>query len=157
MTILTKAILASHGPYIKFAECPSRLTDDVLSYPSRSRFEQCVFFELAEDLLGVYCSVTNTGSPIDPYEFEQLGNDFEIRKLTSELLIWTFELTRLRSSVFNKYVREHEFYTRSFRPHHGGEPSGEDLRLDMIETLLMLVGRFSRIARRRHWLVIQGI
>jgi len=37
------------------------------------------------------------------------------------------------------------------------ELTGEDLRLDMIETLLMLIGRLAKMARQKNILVIMGI
>ncbi len=157
MTILSKDILANNHTYIRFADCPGKLYDNELSYPSRSNFGDKVFFEMSENLLGALCSVTNTGSPIDPYEFVQLTDSYEIRMLASELLIWAFQLTRAGSQFLTKEVEGYSFYHRSLRPHHGSDLTGEDLRLDMIETLLLLVGEFSKIAKAKHCLVIEGI
>ena len=157
MTILSKNVLNEYGPFIRFADCPSELSSNKLSYPNRSNFGDNVFFEMSENLLGAFCSVTNTSSPIDPYEFVQLDDPHKIRKLASELLIWTHQLTRAGSRFLTKEVEDYSFYHRSLRPHHGSDVTGEDLRLDMIETLLLLVGQFSKIAKAKRCLVIAGI
>ena len=157
MTILSKDILTNNHTYIRFADCPRKLYDNELSYPSRSNFNDNVFFEMSENLLGVLCSVTNTASPIDPYEFVQLTDSYKIRMLASELLIWSFQLARAGSEVFKERVEGYSFYEGSLRPHFDSDLNGEHLRLDMIETLLMLVGQFSKIAQAERCLVIAGI
>ena len=157
MTVLCKNVLNDYGPFIRFAGCPSELSNSDWSYPNRSNFDDNVFFEMSENLLGAFCSVTNTSSPIDPYEFVQVVDPYEIRKLASELLIWTHQLTRAGSRFLTREVEGYSFYHRSLRPHHGSDLTGEDLRLDMIETLLQLVGEFSKIAKAKHCLVIEGI
>jgi hypothetical protein len=157
MTILSKDILAKHGPFIRFADCQRKLNDNQLSYPCRSNFDDNVFFEMSEFLLGTLGSVTNTGSPIDPYEFVQLTDSYKIRMLASELLIWTFQLTRAGPQVFKREVEGYSFYEGSLRAHYDSDLNGEHLRLDMIETLLLLIGKFSRIAQAKRCLVIAGV
>ena len=157
MTILSKDILNFHGCNIRFADCPRRLSNDEYSYPSRSNFNDCIFYEMSENLLGSFCSVTNTYSPIDTYEFLQLDNPHEIRKLASEFLIWTHQLSRAGLRVFTREVVEFGFYDDSRRVRFDRDLNGEHLRLDMIETLLMLVGQFTKIAQAERCLVIAGI
>ena len=157
MAILSKEILVTHGPFIEFTDCPHRLHDGEYSYPSRSNLDHSLFYEMSDDLLGAYCSVTNTCSPIDPYEFKQLGNPHEIRKLASELLMWAHQLSRAGLSVFTKEVMDYGFYDDTRRVRFDSDLNGEHLRLDMIETLLMLAGRFVKIAQAKRCLVIGGI
>jgi hypothetical protein len=156
MTILTKEIL-NDGPCIKFADYPARPQDTLLRSLDSRYLKDKVFYEMPETLLGVYCKATNGGSPIDPYEFVELTTESEIRKLASDLLIWTFDLVRTGPEVFRKEVESYRFYAETRRPQYGGELTGEDLRLDMIETLLMLIGRFAKMARQGHGLAIMGI
>ena len=157
MTILSKDILTNNHTYIRFADCPGKLYDNELSYPSRSNYDDNVFFEMSENLLGVICSVTNTASPIDPYEFVQLTDSYKIRILASELLIWSFQLARAGSEVFKERVEDYSFYKGSLRAHFDRDLNGEHLRLDLIETLLMLAGQLSKIAQAKRCLVIAGI
>jgi hypothetical protein len=157
MAILSKEILVNHGPFIQFADCPQRLHDDECSYPSQSNFSHCVFYEMSDSLLGAYCSVTNTCSPIDPYEFTQLVNPHDIRRLASELLMWAHQLSRAGLRVFTKEVVDHGIYYDTRRVRINRDLNGENLRLDMIETLLMLAGRFVKIAQAERCLVIGGI
>lgn len=156
MTILTRDIL-NDGPCIKFADYPARSSDDWRRGLDPTYFSDKVFYEMPEALLGVYCKATNGGSPIDTYESVELTTDFEIRKLASDLLIWTFDLVRTGPEVFRKEVEDYKFYAETRRPHYRGDLTGEDLRLDMIETLLMLIGRLAKMARQKNSLMIRGI
>ena len=156
MTILTRDIL-NDGPCIKFADYPARPRDNWCRDLDPHYFRDKVFYEMPETLLGVYCKATNGGSPIDTYETVELTNDFEIRKLASDLLIWAFDLVRTGPEVFRKEVEDYRFYAETRRPQYAGNLTGEDLRLDMIETLLMLIGRLAKMARQKNSLVIKGI
>ena len=158
MTVLSRDILASHGPFIRFADCPRQEVKGEFSHPNRSNFEDNVFFEMSESLLDAFRSLTKTAAPIDPREFVQLDDPCKIRKLASELLVWTFVLTSCRSQVLaDKVEGQWSFYADSLRDRHGRNLSGEDLRLDMLETLLLLIGRLFRIARSNRYLVIEGV
>jgi hypothetical protein len=158
MTIISKEILTKHGPYIKFADCPIKASKNRLIYQRNSDFDGNIFYEMPIDLLETWYSVaTRIGLDIDPYEFVELDNSYEIRKLASELLVSTFVLTRTHPQVFKRIVLDDGFYEGSLRPHDGGNLTGEHLRLDMIETLLFLIGRFSKIAQAKRCLVIAGV
>ena len=112
---------------------------------------------MTDELLGTYCSVTNSCSPIDPYEFVQLDNPYEIRKLASEFLMWAYQMSRAGQTEFTKQVSDYGFYEDTRRVRYQSDFDGEHLRLDMIETLLMLVGRLCKIAQAKRCLVIAGI
>jgi hypothetical protein len=52
---------------------------------------------------------------------------------------------------------DHGIYYDTRRVRINRDLNGENLRLDMIETLLMLAGRFVKIAQAERCLVIGGI
>jgi hypothetical protein len=57
---------------------------------------------------------------------------------------------------FYAEVADRGFYDDSRRVRYNSDLDGEHLRLDMIETLLMLVEKMSRIAQAKRCLVIEG-
>jgi hypothetical protein len=157
MTILSKEVFPNQGPHIEFADCPHWLSNDEYRHAGRAFFKDCVFFEMSDHLLGSYCSVTNTDSPIDPCGFVQTSQPYEIRKIASELLLWSHQLSRMGTREFTREVVDRAFYEDSRRVRYGSDLTGEHLRLDMIETLLMLVDRLLKIAQKEHCLIIAGI
>ena len=156
MTILSSDIL-KFGPCIKFADYSNRHREAWSVGVDPNYFNDQVFFEMSETLLGVFCKATNGGSPIDPYDCVELRTESEIRKLAADFLIWTFDLVRASPDYFRKEVEDYGFYKDTLRPRYNSDLTGEDLRLDLIDTLLMLVGRLAKIARNNGCLVIRGI
>ena len=157
MTILSKEIFTNHGPYIQFADRADRIDENRFGSQNRISLAPFVFFQLSINLLESYSSITNGFSPIDPYETVQLHEPHEIKDLASEVLLWVIQLLRTKHSVFRKEVLDYSFYEGSLRFDLKGELTGEHLRLDLIETLLFLAGRFSRIACAKRCLVIAGV
>jgi len=157
MTILSKNILCNRGPFIQFADCPHWFNTDDPENQTPSALSDFVFYEMSDSLLGAFCSVTNTYSPFDCYEITQLSNPHDIRILASEFSMWTYQILRAGAGVFTRQVEDCGFYDGSRRVRVDHDLNGEHLRLDMIDTLLMLVGRFSKIARKGQHVVIAGI
>jgi hypothetical protein len=155
MTVLTKEILDDHGPYIRLADCTQSFDMGEYHYPRCSAFERDIFFEISDCLIGSYCSITRSTAPFDSYGFEQLDEPHKIRKLSAELVIWAHQLLRTQPHVFARHI-EHYAYYDDCRLEDRGK-AGEQFRLDLIETLLFLTGRLSRIAQANHCLVIDGI
>jgi hypothetical protein len=48
----------------------------------------------------------------------ELTNDFDIIKLASDLLKWTFDLVRTGPEVFRKEVEDYRFYAETRRPQY---------------------------------------
>ena len=156
MTILSKDVLVEHGPYICFADVAGPIDERVYGGLNRFTLKPFTFFMLSVDLLESYCMMTNSFSPIDPYESVQLDKPQEIKELATEILLWAIQLLRTKQRVFKEHVADGDFYQGTTRYELGGF-TGEHLRQDLVDTLLYLAGEFSRIASNRRCLVISGV
>ena len=154
MTILSQDILTEHGPYIEFADCPSRLAIGVDDWPARSLYEQYMFFEFADDLTGILCSLTHNYLFFKKYEFTQIDNPHEILSFGAVFLQWAIQLMRCRTF---DYEKELLFYDNLPSVSENNPLNAVDLQHDLIETLLFIAGRLNRIAYEKRCLVIVGI
>lgn len=169
MTILGKDII-KHEPFVKFCvldepisipegcwQAPQNNDRGIFFEPDRQEYEHGIFFEFADCLLSTYCGVTQSYSPFDPYAFIQYkpSNDktlHDVYKLTSNLLMWEYQLAKMPANYFGMYLDEvindgtyFEQYTR------------EQLKADMLETLHFLIGKIHEAAAAEKCVVIVGI
>jgi len=151
MAILGKDILEKHGPYIWFSVVDFPFDDE---WPDRSKYEGGIFIEFADDLLGTYCSMTQSYSPFSPYDFTQLEKPHAIYEFTSKLLMWESQLAKTPENYFEmrlKYFRPDESYLK------GEKYTREQLKADMIETLHFMIGEMHKAAASNKCVIIAGI
>jgi hypothetical protein len=154
MTILTKDILPTHGPYVEFVNSPARLAIEDGDWPQLEVYRENIFFELADDLIETYCDITNSYCFFDHYDLIQLHHPYDIMKFSSELLTWSFQIARCRPSDFDRLLR---IYEKSTRFNEGEMASREHLQQDLLDTLLFLSGKLHQIAFEKRCLIILGI
>lgn len=152
MTILDKENLTDCGPYIAFCILDEPLNIAEQDWPSRSTYQQAIFFEFADNLLGTYCSVTRSYSPFDPYGFIQYASPYEIYAFAAKLLLWEYQLAIMPDNYFGMELEyftnptsEKEDYTR------------EHLKTDLLDTLHFLTGKLYHAAADGKFFVIVGI
>ncbi len=154
MTILSRAILSKPGPFIKFAGFVKPLPIPPGEWPSKTLYEKRVFFELADDLLAVFCAMTATPSFFDPYKLYQVRDPDCILAIAFRFLHWS---ATLAGKYAEECVKCHCLYGNADGFDTDAKPSFEGIRHDRIETLLFLAGRLSQMACQRRYLVLVGI
>ena len=153
--ILNREVLPKCGPFLQFADCPTRLDiDEQRDWPEQSMYIENVFFDFADDLLDTYCRITQSFTFLDPYALTQITVPYRIMTFASELHLWAFQLARCPEYVFGNQL---ELYTGSNRFREGGAPSAAILQADLLETLQFLSARIQQIAVSKRCLVIVGI
>jgi hypothetical protein len=154
MAILTHDILFNHGPFIGFSDLSAPLEIAEGHWPERSLYQDGLFLQFADDLINTYCRLTRSYVFFDPYEFIQLSKSDDIHNFASDILLWLFQLSRCPLAYF---TNELWIYEGSNRFTGDTSPKPEDLKNDLIETLLFIVGRLNNIAHQNRTLAIVGI
>lgn len=151
MTILSSDYLNLGNCVIRFAECPSDI-DKIEEFVGFTDEMNCtIFFKFHESLLEACCDITHSFSMFDPHLPSQYKKPHEIRSICNEMLHWVQVIMRSQPRVFNKHL---SLYSKT---NVAKTANAEQLRLDLIETILYLVNKLSAIAANQNVLVIDGI
>lgn len=153
MTVLSRDVLKAHGPYVRFADIATWSGTDKYDCPRATEYEDSIFFELADDLLGLLCDITRSYSPFDPHLDTHTGDPHEINILSSELLFWAIQIFRCQPTKFGQWLRLYEGSSKE--KEEGISP--EMLRADLIDTILHIVGNLNRISASKRTLMIEGM
>lgn len=154
MTILGKNILNQHGPYVDFAVLDAPIPLQEGGWPTGDSYERGVFFEMADDLLGCYCRITQSYSPFDPYDLTQLRAPQAIYEFAAQLLLWELQISRTRASYFNG-VWDY-LYCMDDPQLDAQNISPEKLKADLLETLHFIVEHLYQAAALEKCVVIVG-
>lgn len=143
MTILTKERLSGYGPFVDFIEHdPDGQITPILS--------------LADTLLGVYCSVTNSYLPFDLH----LGGKFEgheLSLLAREFFVWAAHVAQCRMDAPDVEALL-GLYLPAKQVEHAEYKVGVDsLRVDLVDTAAFLGCKLVAIAGSKGKLVIDRI
>jgi hypothetical protein len=157
MTILSKEVLCTHGPYIDFVDYPTVLNIYKDGWPTRSTFEEDIFFQLADSLVETYCDVTQTWAIFDPYTSIQLHRPDEIQTLAGRFISWAEHITYMRGFDLDNSLRSYNLYEGAQLQRSAADIRGEDLRLNLIETALFIATRLAQIAHANRVLLIDSI
>lgn len=131
MAILGRSMLEQHGPFIEFSVVDSSFNED---WPDRASYEDGIIIELADDLLGIYCSLTQSYSPFDPDAFTQFESSHEIYEFTAKLLTWEAQLAKTPEHYFIKTLD----YLGSYLNHLTSEKNPtKRIKADLLETLIL--------------------
>ena len=149
MTVLNKVTFPNYRPYVRFCVVDKPLDNELLE-----SFRGNIFFELAEDLVGTYCSMTRSYSPFDAHGFTQLSKPYDIYLMTSNLMMWAFQLAR---SPDNYFWKEATFWGESHQLLNGTPYTGERFKADLIETLHFIIGKMNDAAANNHCVIIAGV
>jgi hypothetical protein len=150
MTILNAQTLPKHGPNIEFAALPSRLEID--GWPSAELYREYTFFEWPDSLVDTICSLTHTYLFFDLYKFTQYHTPEHIYSFASEILTMASRISACPICYFDSEIRLYEESTI--------EPecrTRENLKADILETLLFITGKLVDAARNGKCLAIIGI
>ena len=150
MTILSREILPKNGPYIVFADCPLELDLSTCLWPEKALYEEFIFFEMADDLLFVLCSTTESCSFFDHYKLTRFFEPDSVLTVAAGFLQWAICLTQKKAS-------KHFSYSCLEYSNNKTAPTEEQLRHDLIETLLFLSSHLNQIAYKKRSLLIVGI
>lgn len=153
MAILGKDILHQHGPYIDFSVFDvSPIQDE--RWPAREVYEKGIFFELSDDLLSCYCSVTRSYSPFDAYALTQLTKPQQIYEFAAKLLMWELQITTSPDFYF---TQELDIYNSTELQLESTNITLGKLKADLLETLHYIVGQLHQAAASGQCIVIMGI
>lgn len=150
MTILNAESLPKGGPNIEFAALPARL--DIDKWPSADLYLEHAFFEWPDALGDTICSLLHTYLFFDPYQFTQYEHPEQIYSFASDILNMA---TRIAVCPVNYFHSEVWLYENSTV-----EPklrTGENLKVDILETLLFIAGKVVDTAKNGKCLAIIGI
>jgi hypothetical protein len=143
VAVLTKEKLSGYGPFVDFIE-------------HNADGEAIAFLSLADTLLDVYCSVTNSYLPFDPH----LGGKLEGHKLSllaREFFLWSAHIAQCRmdapdiSSLLGLYLPAQQV------EHSEYQAAVDVLRNDLVDTAAFLGCKLVAIAAAKGKLVIDGI
>ncbi|MFZ2538219.1 MAG: hypothetical protein WAX04_04890 [Oscillospiraceae bacterium] len=151
MTILTSDYLNLGNCVIRFADCPNDITEIETFVGFTDEMNCEIIFKFHESLLETYCGITHSFSMFDPHLASQYKNPYEIRAICTEMLHWAQVIMRCNPRVLDKHL---DIYSKT---KIAKTVNAEQLRLDMIETIMHLVNNLSVIAANQHVLVIDGI
>jgi len=143
MAVLTKTAQAGYGPFVDFLELrPGEGPRPIVS--------------LSDELLDLYCNVTNSYLPFDPYLGGQLERR-EIRIFARELFLWSAHITHCRLDA-NDIAPLIGLYLplQDVGPSVYGEAK-ESMRQDLIDTATFLAVQAVAVARAENTLVIDGM
>lgn len=154
MTILGKNILHQHGPYVDFAMLDAPLPTQAWEGLTRGKREEGIFFELADDLLGCYCSITRSYSPFDPHGLTQLTTPQELYEFAAKLLLWELQIAKTPVFYFNRALDD--LYGSAERRLEANNITPEKLKADLLETLHFVIGRLHQAAASGQCVVIAG-
>lgn len=154
MTILDKNILPQHGPYVDFAvlDVPPGIPEDGWLAPEE--YEAGLFFELADDLLGCYCSITRSYSPFDPHGLTQLTTPQELYEFIAKLLLWELQIAKTPVFYFNRALDD--LYGSAERRLEANNITPEKLKANLLETLHFVIGHLNQAAASGKCVVIVG-
>lgn len=150
MTILNAQTLPKHGPNIEFAALPSRL--DIDEWPAAELYREYTFFEWPDSLGDTICSLTHTYLFFDLYEFTQYDNSEQIYSFASDVLNVASRIAECPVCYFRSEIWLYEDSTVDpvFR-------TAENLKADILETLLYIAQEIVNAARNGKCLAIIGI
>jgi len=157
MAILSREVLCKHGPYIDFVDLSAPYKVHADEWPNMAQHKDDVFFEFSDDLASLYCNVTRTFWLFDPYDMIQIEKPHEIQELSAQFLGLAQYISRIRHSDLNRDMERYNIYSGSSLDRPGAEFTGEDLRLDLVETALFIAGRLAKMAHTNRVLYIDGI
>jgi hypothetical protein len=149
MTILNRSVFPNNRPYVDFCVVGAPF-DETWS----SAYKQGVFCEIPEDLVGTYCSLTRSYLPFDMHAFTQLTTPDDIYSMTSNLLLWEFQLARTPDNYFSQ---EAHFWAASHQFLDSKPYSAAEFKADLIETLHFLIGNMNQVAANKKCVIIAGI
>ncbi len=151
MAILGRNILDKHGPYIKFCVVDAPFNED---WPDSEAYDDGIFIELSDDLLGIYCSLTHSYSPFGPYDFTQFKKPHHVYELTAKLLMWEAQLAKTPENYF---IEVFYFFESYFKDGKDEEKSVARLKSDLLETLHFMIGEMHKAAVAGKCVIIAGI
>lgn len=150
MTILNAQTLPKAGPNIELAALPARLEFD--GWPAAALYQEYIFFEWPDELLGAICTLTHTCLFFDEYAFTQHYRPDQIYGFASEILTMASRIAACPVRYFDSEIRLYEESTI--------EPecrTGANLKADILETLIYVAGKVIDAARHGKCLAIVGI
>lgn len=153
MTLLSRNLLPQNGPFVKFADCPKPLLLRPGEWPDRSRYQEQIFFELAEDLMDTMCGLAHIHIPFDPCGFVQIHRPGQLMAFSWEFSLWAFHLGHC---PLLPLAREFWLYEPAARLAGNETPTVEDFKHDLVETALFLAGRLNDMARAKRCFLIAG-
>ena len=150
MTILNAQTLPKHGPNIEFAALPARLEID--DWPSAELYRECTFFEWPDSLIDTICSLTHSYLFFDHYKFTQYNHPEEIYSFASDVLNMALRIAECPASYFHSEISiyEESMVDPDYR-------TAENLKADILETLLYIAQEMVKTARNGKCLAIIGI
>lgn len=150
MTILNAKTLPKHGPNVEFAALPERVLID--GWPSRDLYLEHTFFDWPDSLGDTICSLTHTYLFFELYEFTQYDRPEAIYSFASEVFNMTARIAACPVNYFGSQIRLYEEST--IAPEFW---TSENLKADIMETLLFVAGKLVDTARNGKCLAIIGI
>ena len=151
MAVLGRNILENHGPYIWCSVVDSAFDE---AWPERSAYDAGIFIEFAEDLVGIYCSLTQSYAPFDQYAFIQIERPHDIYEFTTKLLMWESQLAKTPVNYFSKHL---EYFQPSDSYLKDEIYTGKQFKVDLLETLHFIVGEMHKASASGRCVIIVGI
>ena len=147
MSVLGRNILDKHGPYKRFSVVDNPINEVNLS-------KKIIFIEFADDLVGAYCSMTKSYSPLDPHYDTQFEKTYAIYEFTPKLLHWEWQLTKTPENYFFAALDDINYPNTSAKDHIY---TPAQIKVDMLETLHFMVGEMHKAAANGKCLHIEGL
>ena len=160
LMILDASVLGDFSYSIDFAEIDEPINEDSWTRDTYNSIQSKVFFRMPEVLLEWYCYITKFNPAIDPYVNYCESRPWKIRQYANKLLTWVSFLYVCSDSAINdedvfRYLKDVPHYAEFLRREDGSYVY--NLRHDLIETLLFIVGKLNQIALNHKTFYISSI
>lgn len=103
-------------------------------------------------MLGCYCRITRSYSPIDPYEFVQFSSAKAIYEFAAKLLAWEWRIAETHVNFMRRELDD----VGEMMP-GGSDRSDEQLKGDLLETLHFIIDRLYQAAAAGRVVAVIGI
>ena len=151
MAILNAKLLPKGGPYIEFAVLPKRIKLNEVGNPMSSAYKKHIFYEFADDLTGVICTVLHCWFPLEQHELLQYSRASQIYGFSSTILELAAKVSACPERHFHEgiWIYENSLVDAQHR-------TAQHLKEDLLETLLFIADNANRAAKEGKCLVIVG-
>ncbi|MBA3037695.1 MAG: hypothetical protein FP814_14530 [Desulfobacterium sp.] len=142
--------MSEHGPFLNMVYRDSPLIPKNL-WPSTDEYNKDIFFDLADDLLGQLCSITNQHCPFDPYDLINLSDAKAIQSVRTTFENWI-------SIIANKTQEEIiKAFDSLYEDSENTNTSFMTIKRDVLETLEFIINKMSLAEKKGDTITIVGI
>ena len=155
MAVIPVEVMHATGPSVELCDLPKPLEVSVFDWPSGYLYRDYIFYHLSDSFLDELGSITTCSHHwFDRYSFTQLENPDTLYSFAATLLDAVRTYTYQSAGRFLPFIGLFE----TAEPYKSGHKlTGDDMKRDVIDTMLFLVTKINEVAHGKRSLAIVGI